>query len=189
MKTPLTILLLMSLLMTASLASAEGLYRWVDKDGNITYSDAPPPKDAKGVQKKKLGDNVVASDDDNMPFIVKNAVQRNPVTLYANSCGEACDQARALLSKRGVPFSNRNPETDPGASEALKDLVGQLNVPTLAVGTNSVVGFSESAWNSALDAAGYPRFNVLGNARAAPKSPAAVPAPAPAPAPSSLKPL
>ena len=160
-------------LITASLAvSAQGLYRWIDKDGNVTYSDAPPPKDAKGVQKKKLGDNVVASENDNMPFAVKNAMQRNPVTLYANNCGETCDQARALLSKRGVPFANRNPETDPGAAEALKDLVGQLNVPTLAVGTNSVTGFSESAWNSALDAAGYPRFNVLGNARVAPNAPA-----------------
>ena len=176
-------------LITASLAvSAQGLYRWIDKDGNVTYSDAPPPKDAKGVQKKKLGDNVVASENDNMPFAVKNAMQRNPVTLYANNCGEACDQARALLSKRGVPFANRNPETDPGAAEALKDLVGQLNVPTLAVGTNSVTGFSESAWNSALDAAGYPRFNVLGNARVAPNAPTPAPASVPTPAPVPIPP-
>ena len=173
MKTFRAIASLALLSITASLAvSAQGLYRWIDKDGNVTYSDAPPPKDAKGVQKKKLGDNVVASENDNMPFAVKNAMQRNPVTLYANNCGETCDQARALLSKRAVPFANRNPETDPGAAEALKDLVGQLNVPTLAVGTNSVTGFSESAWNSALDAAGYPRFNVLGNARVAPNAPA-----------------
>lgn len=174
-------------LITASLAvSAQGLYRWIDKDGNVTYSDAPPPKDAKGVQKKKLGDNVVASENDNMPFAVKNAMQRNPVILYANNCGEACDQSRALLSKRGVPFVNRNPETDPGAAEALKDLVGQLSVPTLAVGTNSVTGFSESAWNSALDVAGYPRFNVLGNARVAPNAPA--PGSVPTPVPASISP-
>lgn len=173
-------------------AGTEGLYRWVDKDGQVTYSDSPPPKDAIDAQKKTLGDNVTGGGEDAIPFVLKSAMQRNPVILYVNNCGEICDQARALLSKRGIPFTGRNPETDPGAAEALKDLIGALNVPTLAIGNSPQSGFDASAWNTALDSAGYPRFNVLSPnlksplvptpAAETPKAPAA-PTPTPTPTP------
>ncbi len=146
---------------SASLIAAPDLYRWVDKDGKVTYSDTPPPKDAVSAQKKRLGDNGAGGGEDALPYALKLAMQRNPVILYANNCGEICDQARALLAKRGIPFVSRNPETDPGASEELKELIGALSVPTLAVGSGSQTGFNESGWNSTLDGAGYPKFNVL----------------------------
>ena len=90
---------------------------------------------------------------------VSIAMKNNPVTLYANSCGEACTNARALLAKRGIPFADKNPEADAAAAAALKALAGALAVPTLTVGANSIQGFDEEGWNSALSAAGYPRFN------------------------------
>ena len=100
------------------MAAPEGLFRWVDREGKVTYSDTPPPKDAVNPQRKRLGDNITGGGEDAIPFALKSAMQRNPVILYANNCGEACDQARALLSKRGIPFVSRNPETDPGAADA-----------------------------------------------------------------------
>ena len=172
--------LLAALLALGSLtSSAQNLYRWVDKDGHVIYSDSEPPKNAKDVQRKKLGDNVVANPNELLPFAVKAALQRNPVTLFANNCGIACDQALTLLNKRGIPFSSRNPEADPNAAEALKSLVGQLNVPTLGVGTNSVVGFNENAWNNALDAAGYPRFNAASLSLKPATQPSSSPTPSP----------
>ena len=87
-------------------AEAQGLYRWEDKDGRVTYSDTPPPKEAKSSQKKSLVDNVI--EQDSMSFSLKEAVRKNPVVLYTSECGEPCQQARALLSKRGIPFSERN---------------------------------------------------------------------------------
>lgn len=165
---------------SASLLAAPELYRWVDKNGNVTYSDTPPPKDAVSSQKKKLGDNSVDGGEGALPYALKLAVQRNPVILYVNNCGEICDQARALLVKRGIPFVSRNPETDPGASEALKELIGALSVPSLAVGSVSQTGFNESGWNSALDGAGYPKFNVLSANLKTPPKPIVEPLKAPA---------
>ena len=108
-------------------------------------------------QEKKLVDNII--EQDTTQFAQKAAAQNNPVVLYANNCGDPCAAARALLTKRGVPFSERNPETDPKAAARLKEIADGLDVPTMTVGANTQKGFSESAWAAALDTAGYPRTN------------------------------
>jgi glutaredoxin len=163
------------------------LYKWVDKDGNVTYTDLPPPKDVKDARKKDYGDNVTPSDD--LPYSVRDAVRRNPVTLYANACGDPCDKARALLGARGIPFTDRNPETDQSATDALKEAAGGLSVPTLIIGARVLKGFADSEWQDALTSSGYPRTNPgIRAALPAPK-PAVTPATAPAAAPAAPAPL
>ena len=78
------------------------------------------------------------------------------MTLYANNCGEACDGGRALLTKRGILFTERNPETDKAGYDALMKLTGgQQTVPVLSVGSKVLKGFSEGEWQEALTAAGF----------------------------------
>lgn len=165
-----------AIVMFACAAGTAGaqLYKWVDKDGKVTYSDVPPPKEAKDVRQKGFGDNVTPSDD--LPFSVKDAMKRNPVTLYANACGEPCDKARALLAARGVPFTDRNPETDQSAKDALQEAAGGLSVPTLVIGGRVIKGFADSEWQDALTSSGYPRTNP--GIRAKPAAPAEPAAPA-----------
>ena len=145
--------------------NAQALYRWVDQDGRVQYSDMPPPANAKNTQQKRLGDNLI--EQDKLPYALKIAAQNNPVTLYTSDCGSACDQARALLNKRGIPYAERNPEKDADAAKALGALIGALQVPTLVVGDSNLKGFLESGWNRALDNAGYPRSNPLSRPPAA----------------------
>jgi glutaredoxin len=171
-----SILIALFLLTTASTGAEAQLYKWVDKDGKVTYSDVPPPKDAKDVKQKGYGDNVAPSDD--LPYSVREAVKRNPVTLYANACGEPCDKARALLGARGIPFTDRNPETDQGANDALKEAAGGLSVPTLTIGGRVIKGFADGEWHDALTSSGYPRTNP--GIRAKPATPAAPVTPPPA---------
>ena len=154
----------------ATASHAQQLYKWVDADGKITYSDVPPPKEAKNVQQKNMTD--ASGNDDNTPYGVKVAMEKFPVVLYANACGEPCDGARALLKTRGIPFTDRNPEKDPAAFDALKKATGGQEVPVLTIGTDVQKGFAAEEWNAALTTAGYPRNNP--NLR--PKTPAA-PAP------------
>ena len=172
----LVVLALAGLALTS--VGAQQLYKWVDKDGKITYSDQPPPKDAKNVEQKKMMDTTPGVDD--IPYSVKTAIEKNPVTLYANFCGEACDGARALLNTRGVPFTDKNPDKDPKALDALKAATGAQDVPVLLVGTRILRGFSEEAWQDALTSGGYPRTNP--NLKPRPPAPASPPAP-PADAP------
>ncbi len=156
---------------------AQQLYKWVDKDGKVTYSDQPPPKDVKNVEQKKMMDS--SPGVDNVPYAVKSAIERNPVVLYANFCGETCDGARALLNTRGVPFTDRNPEKDPKALDALKAATGAQDVPVLLVGTRIIRGFAEETWNEALTSGGYPRNNP--NLQPRPPAPATPPPAADAP--------
>lgn len=173
---------LMSALMTAIPAQAAQLYRWVDDKGRVEWRDTPPPASAKAkkVEQRTVGGSVIETST--LPYSVQQAVRNFPVTLYTSNCGEGCDKARAHLVKRGVPFTQKNPQDDVDAYKKLTN--GGMEVPLLFVGNDRLRGYEAGAWDSTLDAAGYPRQPVPGYA--APK-PAAAPAPkppvAPAPAP------
>ena len=41
------IVLAVALCFAAAADAQTNVYRWVDKDGKVQYSDTPPPKDAK----------------------------------------------------------------------------------------------------------------------------------------------
>jgi hypothetical protein len=86
---------------------AAQLYRWVDKDGKVEWRDTPPPTSvpAKNVEQRRLGDNVISTSE--LPFATQHAMKTNPVTLWANDCGDACNQARAHLARRGVPYLSK----------------------------------------------------------------------------------
>lgn len=146
---------LLMLCIAASQAQAAELYRWVDADGKVHYTDQPPPASAKNVEEKKLSGNTI--DTSQLPYAMQQAVKKSPVTLYANECGEPCTQAREHLGRRGIPYTGKNPETTPADAEALKKLAGSTFVPTLVVGGSVSKGYEKAAWDAALDAAGYPK--------------------------------
>jgi glutaredoxin len=170
---------LVSALAAACGAQAQtNVYRWVDKDGKVQFSDSPPPADAKNVTQKRIA---VGSDDDSLlPYGLQVAMKRNPITMYtATDCGSACGRARDLLAKRGIPFAEKNAQTNAADAEALKKIAGSLDVPFLLIGSSQLKGYEEDTWNAALDSAGYPRTRLPG---------AAVQAPAPAAAPAASAP-
>ena len=87
---------LLALVMAVSTgANAQEIFRWVDKDGKVHYGDTlPPPALVKNLQTKKLSESVI--EQQAVPYGVAIAMKNNPVTLYANNCGEACTTARGL---------------------------------------------------------------------------------------------
>ena len=88
---------------------------------------------------------------------MQQAVKKFPVTLYEYDCGELCNNARNFLAKRGVPYSEKNPQ-QPAEQEVFKQLTnGGMEIPLLLIGKQTIKGFQEGEWNSALDAAGYSR--------------------------------
>ena len=131
------------------------VYRYVEKDGRIVYSDRAPPGDAKDVQPKRLGSNFIETTE--VPLAAQQAAERYPVTLYTFPCGELCQSAETLLNRRGIPFTTVNVE-DPKGAEQLKNLTGELNAPVLKVGDKLIgKGYSEPRWTALLDEAGYPK--------------------------------
>src|SRR5690348_15736425 len=148
--------------LAAGAAQAQSnVYRWVDQDGKVHFSDTPPPEEAKSVSQKRMGGGYV--DQSQLPYATQMAMKKNPVTLYvATDCADACGKARAFLSQRGVPFTERNAQTNPADTEELRKLSGALEVLFLVVGENKLRGYDEGGWNAALDEAGYPRERLPG---------------------------
>lgn len=146
---------LMMFCLATGMAHAGEMFRWVDADGKVHYTDQPPPASAKKVEEKKLGGSSIETSQ--LPYATQQAVKNYPVTLYVSDCGESCNAARAHLSQRGVPFTTKNPQTTPADYEALKKLIGEAYVPVLVVGSSTSKGYEKGAWDAALDMAGYPQ--------------------------------
>ncbi len=165
------------LLGVAMSANAAQLYRWVDAKGNVEWRDTPPPASApaKKIEQRKMGDNVTPGED--MPYAVQLAMKNHPVTLWATDCGAACTSARAHLNRRGIPYTDKNPQSD---FDAFKKISPDGSVPFLQVGSARLKGYLESEWDNTLDYAGYPRTGVALRPKPA--------APAPKPAADGAKP-
>src|SRR5437773_5118002 len=137
-----------------AVAQTQQVYRYVDAEGRVVYSDKPPPANAKDAQAKRIGANSIETSD--LSYATQQAQERVPVTLYTFGCGVVCDTAQALLNKRGVPHTVIDVSQGEGA-EKLKRATGGLDAPTLQVGEQQALGFNESKWQNLLSDAGYPK--------------------------------
>jgi len=143
-------------------AHAQQIFRIVGPDGRVTFSDKPPLDTNTPASAAKTvalpgpsGTNLAA-----LPFELREAANRFPVTLYTSpDCGP-CGTGRSMLLGRGIPFSERTVTTNDDI-EALKRLAGAASLPLLTVGGQQIKGFSETEWAQFLDAAGYPKTSQL----------------------------
>lgn len=171
-------LLILCLALLSASVSAQA-YRWVDANGRTIISDTPPPGKAKAVTRVSEG---TPANTDDMPFAVRKARENFPVTLYtAADCVAECKQARDLLNGRGVPFTERMLQRAEDSAE-LKGLVGDVFLPSVKVGNQSIRGFEAGAYNNLLDLAGYPKTPAYGS------KPSGGPAPKPATTPAAAEP-
>jgi len=93
---------LLGVLVLAS-SPAMALYKVVGPDGKVSYTDRPPADKPS----QSLKTNGSSADTASLPFEVRQAASRYPVTLYTSSeCGP-CDQGRSALKARGVPFTEK----------------------------------------------------------------------------------
>jgi glutaredoxin len=151
-------------------ASAQQIFKSVGPDGRITFSDRPPADpSAKASQAQVVNMNAGPTNIASLPFELRQAAARYPVTLYTAPGCVTCAQGRTLLTSRGIPFSERT-ISKPEDGDALQRLTGANSVPVLTIGAQQLKGFSDSEWSQFLDAAGYPKTSQL--------PPSYVPAPA-----------
>jgi glutaredoxin len=151
-----------ALLAAASCAQAQ-VYRWTDSSGKTHFTDTAPPASAKNAHKMQTAGVVTAEDSGNSPepYALQHARKTYPLKLYsAPGCGAACDEARALLNARGVPFTEVSVSNELAIAE-LKEASGGMSVPVLLVGTSVQKGFEQNAYHGSLDAAGYPKTGLL----------------------------
>jgi glutaredoxin len=168
-------------LLAASLAlcamPALALYKVVGPDGRVTYTDRPPsgapavPVGATSAPRGAAAASAASADASatpaadaramaSWPLPLREAATKFPVTLYTAAGCTPCDDARRLLQRRGVPYSERLVRTEEDARR-LEQLTGARLVPAARVGRQALSGLQEQDWQAWLDTAGYPRTRVL----------------------------
>jgi glutaredoxin len=150
---------LFALLLLAGSVQAEEYYRSLDGSGKVHYGDEPLT-DAADINKiKPLSE---PDPGDTTPYQIRRAQEKFPVTLYvAESCRDGCGMARNYLSKRGIPYTEKNLVTAEEV-EAFKKASGGDQIPVMNIGKSWLKGFLESSWSAELDAAGYPKAAPYG---------------------------
>src|SRR5438309_6693312 len=103
-------ILLCVLALAVTPVSAAQLYKWTDEKGNVEWRDTPPPPNAKKVEQRNMGGNTIETST--VPYAVQQAVKNNPVTLWAFDCGAPCSDARNHLTRRGIPYTERNAQAN-----------------------------------------------------------------------------
>jgi len=142
-----------ALLLVLPLAHAGKLYKWVDRDGKVHYTDRAPPSGAGKVEERVIG----SEPEDSAEAALDEAVAKHPITLYSVPKCSTCDLARLYLTKHKLPFTEKNVSAgnDANQKEMLKK-IGELVVPTIAVGERVMKGaYVESLLESELQQAGY----------------------------------
>lgn len=175
----------LAMLLAAGAALAQPVYRHVDKNGKVTFSDQPPAADAQPAGPRSGSAPAAGA---GLPYELRQVAQRYPVTLYtSDECGP-CGAGRSLLVTRGVPFEERTVKSNEDV-EALQRLSGQASLPLLSIGAQQLKGFSDAEWSQYLDAAGYPKSAQLpASYRNPPAQPLVAVQPAVAPQPQRAAP-
>jgi glutaredoxin len=137
---------------------AQQVYKSVDKQGRVTYSEVPPSASSGD---KILGDGAGGNvSNPSLPYSLQQVVTRYPVTLYTNADCGPCINGRILLTQRGVPFTERTITSNEDI-DAYKRLNSDNTLPMLTIASQQMKGYEEGEWTKYLDAAGYPKTSTL----------------------------
>jgi hypothetical protein len=177
--------LALALLLCAAPASA--LYKVVQPDGTVTYTDRPPTDDQPS-RVTPLGRSGDAQGARERSAPGTAAGDRPPPGHAVHDRGLRAVRQRAQAAAAAWRALRREAH--------LERLVGGRSVPALTIGAQPLRGFSATDWGAFLDAAGYPRTSRLPRdwptpavtpltERAAVVPAAAAPATAPRPAPAA----
>jgi glutaredoxin len=128
---------------------AEGLYKWVDKEGNVTYQSSPPPDEAANVERSKIQASSADEAQDDA------AADTPSIELYSKIECPACDKARGYLEGQGLDFVEVVIEDDTVGADEMAELFGHTNVPTIKIGETSLTGYNKKTLARVLKNSGY----------------------------------
>ncbi|MBL8344575.1 MAG: glutaredoxin family protein [Rubrivivax sp.] len=137
---------------------AQALFKVVNPDGTVTYTDRPPQPVAntRVTNLARPGSPTVSEPDLSLPAELRQPALRHPVTLYTTSECSPCETGRQLLVARGIPYIERRVGNEEDA-QAFERLFGTRTLPLLTIGAQPLKGLSDVEWTAYLDAAGYPK--------------------------------
>jgi glutaredoxin len=142
-----------SMLMTIAGSAVADMYKWVDENGKVHYTDSPPPK-KKGDKERKVvsitGPAVISPYSGGAPG---TRLAPAKVTIFTASWCDYCKKAKAFLTSRRIAFEDIDVERTPQGRDAFHNLGGN-GVPVILVGAQRMDGYREATLDGLLRHAG-----------------------------------
>ena len=142
---------------------ADTVYKIVDPDGTVRYSDQPPPVgrpadmlEFRHLPSSPLPESVLAFRAEMEKTISARAAayrqpQRGEVRLFTAAWCPHCKRAKADLAKRGVSYSEYDIDTPDGMAAFIQ--ASGRAVPLLVTDSARVLGYSEGSYDKTLASA------------------------------------
>ena len=142
---PPALFLICFFLLSLSGGACAAIYKWVDADGRVQFSDQPPP--GGGVEKVQLREiNTfegveVEEVRTETPHDPRREKAKKVVMYSASWCG-VCTRARRFFQAEKIPFRELDIEKSAKAKREYKRMNAK-GVPVILVGGKRMNGFSE----------------------------------------------
>ena len=138
-KPTLPIMLISSIFLLYSYTGNAEIYKWVDKQGRLHFTDNPPEN--KQIEEVKLKINTYSSVEIK-PLIERLAKPGKVVIYSAEWCG-ICKQAKQYFQKNNIAYISYDVEKSRTGKMDFKLLRGK-SVPIIIVGNKRMNGFTAS---------------------------------------------
>ena len=145
-------------------AAADGLYKWVDDRGRVTYQNTPPPEDAASVERSAISATVneapaeeaAVSETEEAEATEETAEEEVvSITLFTNPECTTCEDMRAYFEESEIAFEEIDISEDTDQAEEMKQKHGHNDVPTIVVGNKSITGGSVNDLQTLLKNSGF----------------------------------
>lgn len=162
MKIILTATLLLIAIHFTTVTAIADMYKWVDKNGVMHFSDTPP-KSEQNVETletsnyKEPPPKQASTDAEVVPApapeekVKKESVSSgNKVEIFTTSWCRYCKDAIAFLRTNRIDYQQYDIEKDRQAAERMRSLGGRGGVPFAVINGNKMYGFSAESYKRAL---------------------------------------
>jgi len=136
-------------ILASNAVTAAKLYKWVDKDGKVSYQDSPPPNNANVKDQTTIvtpsspSEGNTSSDQPSVPVMV-----------YTTTNCALCELLLSKLQKWGVPAEEGSILNREVQSKILS-LTDGLSAPTLFIDDKLISDLSESNLTIELESVGF----------------------------------
>lgn len=161
MLTRSTALFVLTALLYAANPTLADIYKWVDDNGTVHFSDSPPTGAKSGNAKRvdlprnsapdAAANRQNISSPDQTPVKPAAKVVSNTVEIYITDWCKYCKQAMAFMNANRINFTAYDVEKDASAARRVRELGGNGGVPFAVVNGVTITGFSEGAYRQALN--------------------------------------
>ena len=139
------LVLLVVLLMVAGPSYAE-IYRWVDAEGQVHFSDEKP--DNENFNEVQIDDKIGSYQDISYSTYKagpSKTASKNEVIMFSASWCGYCKKAKTYFKKNKIRYTNYDIEKSSKGKRLYKQL-GAKGVPVILIGSKRMNGFSESGF-------------------------------------------